>query len=118
MELRLDQLRTWVESKEPETVVGYTSSTHTCPLAAYLRHLDPHHSWCICLGRLEERPIHAVYYDTEGNPLERMELPAWARMLVSTVDGRYLITRQTEITAASLLGIINHLPKEPHEAAC
>jgi hypothetical protein len=67
---------------------------------------------------LGDRPPFAVYYDDEGDPIETVELPAWAGMLVKTVDATYLITRQTKITASSLLGIIQHLREEPHEAAC
>jgi hypothetical protein len=113
MELSLAHLKAWLADQDPEIVVGYTCNTHDCPMARYLRAVDPEHHWCVCLGLFEERPIHAVYYDDEGDPIDRFELPEWARQIVTTVDGRYITQKATAITAHDLLGIAERLREEP-----
>jgi hypothetical protein len=116
MELAFDQLQLWAADKDPEIVVGYPCSTHDCPMAKYLRHLDPEYHWCVSLGLCEDRPIYAVYYDEEGDPIETFELPEWARQVVRAVDREYQVRKRTAITAGLLLDILREIQAGAHEA--
>lgn len=85
--LNREEFKSWLESIEPDAVVGFTGMAYACPIANFIGN-------SACVG--------AFAYESS---LGSAELPKWAQYFISAVDRR--TKRHAELTAEKALGILN-----------
>lgn len=77
MRLTKKGFKEWLQSKEPDTCVGYADNCYHCPIATYLTDTVAEFA--------EVRQHHYKIVDDEGKDVKN-NLPDWAKKFVKGVD--------------------------------
>jgi hypothetical protein len=93
--LTLPEFRTWLESHEPNAVVGESRSVSRCPVARFLGGPGERR---VCVGG-------AGYTDASDTP---HSTPAWASRFIHRIDGN-VPGRPKPITAREALDILREI---------